>query len=73
MEAPAEPAAPAEEPVTTRVAALKGPTAMGLVKLMDDAPQSADGPMYDFTLAGAADEVTPLLIKGDLDMACVPA
>ena len=73
VEAPAEPAAPAEEPVTTRVAALKGPTAMGLVKLMDDAPQSADGPMYDFTLAGAADEVTPLLIKGDLDMACVPA
>lgn len=27
---------PAEEPVTLRVAALKGPTAMGMVKLMDD-------------------------------------
>ena len=76
-EAPAqeEPAqeAPAEESVTTRIAALKGPTAMGLVKLMSDDPQSADGPLYDFTLAGAADEVTPSLIKGDLDMACVPA
>ena len=65
--------APAEESVTTRIAALKGPTAMGLVKLMSDDPQSADGPLYDFTLAGAADEVTPSLIKGDLDMACVPA
>ena len=64
---------PVEAPVTTRIAALKGPTAMGLVKLMNDDPQSADGPMYDFTLAGAADEVTPLLIKGELDMACVPA
>ena len=28
---------------------------------------------YEFTLAGSADEVTPALIKGDLDMACVPA
>ena len=65
--------APAEESVTTRIAALKGPTAMGLVKLMSDDPQSADGPLYDFTLAGAADEVTPSLIKDDLDMACVPA
>ena len=64
---------PAEEAVTTRIAALKGPTAMGMVKLMSDDPQSADGPLYDFTLAGAADEVTPSLIKGDLDMACVPA
>ena len=67
------PAAPVEDPITTRIAALKGPTAMGLVKLMSDDPQSASGPMYDFTLAGAADEVTPSLIKGDLDMACVPA
>lgn len=64
---------PAEDPITTRIAALKGPTAMGMVKLMSDDPQSANGPMYDFTLAGAADEVTPALIKGDLDMACVPA
>ena len=62
-----------ETPVTTRVAALKGPTAMGLVKLMSDAPESAEGPLYDFTLAASADEVTPLLIKGELDMACVPA
>ena len=27
---------PAEDPVTVRVAALKGPTAMGMVKLMSD-------------------------------------
>lgn len=67
------PEAPAEAPVTTRVAALKGPTAMGLVKLMHDDPQSEEGPLYEFTLAGTADEVTPSLIKGELDMACVPA
>ena len=62
-----------EDPYTVRVAALKGPTAMGLVKLMSDDPQSADGPAYEFTLAASADEVTPLLMKGELDAACVPA
>ena len=63
----------AETPVTMRVAALKGPTAMGLVKVMHDDPHSALGPSYEFTLAGSADEVTPSLMKGDLDIACVPA
>lgn len=61
-------------PKPIRVAALKGPTAMGLVKLMDDADQEADtADPFDFTLAASADEVTPLLIKGNLDVACVPA
>ena len=70
-----------ETPVTTRVAALKGPTAMGMVKLMSDneaaseeggeADSAQNG--YEFTLAASADEVTPSLMKGDLDIACVPA
>ena len=72
-ETPDTPEQEVETPVTARIAALKGPTAMGLVKLMSDAPSSANGPLYDFTLAGSADEVTPALIKGELDMACVPA
>mgnify|MGYP000767161866 FL=1 len=67
-----------------RIAVLKGPTAMGLVELMslsDTANEMMEGKedvvstgnTYEFTLAGSADEVTPALIKGDLDMACVPA
>ena len=71
-----EPAAPEEtfDPASYAVAALKGPTAMGLVKLMRDAENGeTGGNTYEFTLAAAADEVTPALIKGDLDMACVPA
>lgn len=60
-------AKPAAEPQTKiRIAGLKGPTSMGLVKLMDNEK-------YEFTLAGSADEVTPLLLKGELDMAAVPA
>lgn len=57
-----------------KIAALKGPTAMGLSKLMDDAAKGEELMNdYTFQLAGSADEVTPLLIKGELDMACVPA
>jgi NitT/TauT family transport system substrate-binding protein len=63
------------ERMTLRIAALKGPTAMGLVKLMDDVDQGepVSSNDYEFTLAASADEVTPLLIQGQLDMACVPA
>ena len=64
-----------------KIAALKGPTAMGLVRLMRDNDETAAAPTssgkpekpYTFTLAGSADEVTPALIKGEIDMACVPA
>lgn len=52
------------------VAALNGPTGIGLVKLMADEEGSGK---YAFTLAGSADMVTPSLIKGETDIACVPA
>ena len=65
---------PEVTPASYSSAALKGPTAMGLVKLMSDAESGAElANDYTFTLAASADEVTPSLIKGDLDMACVPA
>ena len=61
-------------PANYSIAALKGPTAMGLVKLMRDSESGeTSGNDYTFTLAGSADEVTPALLKGELDMACVPA
>lgn len=66
---PTDPPSPPEA-VQTRFAALKGPTAMGLVHLMST---PGIGEHWTFTLAGSADEVTPALIKGDLDVACVPA
>lgn len=56
-----------------RIAGLKGPTSMGLVKLMNDNEEGKASNSYEFTMAAAADEITPKLIKGDLDMAAVPA
>ena len=51
-----------------RVMAMKGPTAMGLSKLMTDEAAS-----YDFSIASAIDEITPKLVKGEIDIAAVPA
>ncbi len=57
-----------------RVAALKGPTAMGMVELMNEAESGAvNGNAYDFTIASAVDEVSPKLVKGETDIAAVPA
>ncbi len=71
--ASSEAAEPAASPETAaeglRVAGLKGPTTMGLVNLMD----SEEGAGYTFTMYGAADEIVPLLVKGELDAAAIPA
>ncbi len=65
-------AAPAET-AAIRLGGLKGPTTMGMVKLLSDAETGATANEYTFQLAAAADELTPLLVKGQLDIAAVPA
>ena len=62
-------------PIKTQVniSALKGPTSLGLVKLMADAEEELTENDYNFTLAGAADEVSVGLINGSLDIAAIPA
>ncbi|MDO4315567.1 MAG: ABC transporter substrate-binding protein [Oscillospiraceae bacterium] len=72
-EAPVTPETDPDPEYTFRVAALKGPTAMGMVRMMALTETASAGYNHLYTLAAAADEVTPALIKGDLDMACVPA
>ena len=62
-----------DEKTAVRVASLKGPTSIGLVKLMDDAEKSGAANDYSFTIAGTADEIVPKLVKGELDLAAVPA
>lgn len=62
-----------EEETTIKIAGLKGPTSMGLVKLMEDNENGVSVNKYEFTVAGSADEITPDLIQGSLDIAAVPA
>lgn len=61
-----------EDQGTARVYALKGPTAMGMVKMMDDDGASAS-PRYEFSIAASADEIVPKLAQGEADIAAVPA
>lgn len=61
------------EKETIRIAGLKGPTSIGLVKVMKDNADGKAANKYEFTIAGSADEITPKLNKGELDMAAIPA
>jgi len=56
-----------ENAAPIRVYALKGPTGIGMVKVMSD----NDG-TYDFTLVGAPDEVVSAIVSGNADIAAVP-
>lgn len=62
-----------EEKTVVRIAGMKGPTSIGLVEIMENDANGVSSNDYEFTLAGAADEITPKLIKGELDIAAVPA
>ncbi len=57
---------------TLRVAALKGPTAMGMVKLMEEAAAGNTANGYEFTLAGSPDEIVGSIIQGEFAVAAVP-
>ncbi len=69
---PSSAPASSEEAVTLRVAGLKGPTSMGLVSLMDKAEAGTAEGNYTFSIATAADELTPKFIQGELDMIAIP-
>ncbi len=58
---------------TVRVGSLNGPTSMGLVYVMEMADNGDAANYYEFNMATAADEITGLLVKGDLDIALIPA
>ena len=59
-----------------KVAAMKGPTAIGLASLMQEQDALVDEgkkAAYEFTVAATADELVPRVAAGDFDIACVPA
>lgn len=60
------------ESVNIRLGGLKGPTSMGMAKLLDDAENGRTANTYTFTMAPSAGELTPQLIKGELDILAVP-
>lgn len=74
----------ANESVLARVASLSGPTTMGLVNMMKETtgvpsannpttPTAKDGTQYAYALYTSPDELLPLLLKGEVDIACIPS
>ena len=57
------------ENIPVRVGALKGPTAMGMVKMMSDLNEED----FSFSISAAIDEIIPQVVQGKLDVTALPA
>lgn len=69
---PAPTPTPAPEKAKLSVAALKGPTGMGLVQLMQADENGETAVDYTITLASAPDEISGKLVTGEVDIAAAP-
>lgn len=59
---------------SVNILALKGPTAMGMVSLMNQADKGeVTDENYNFQIVASPDEVTPAIAQGTADIAAVPA
>lgn len=62
----------AAEKTTVKVATLKGPTGLGMLKLMSDNDAKTAANQYVFTISGAPDEIVSKISSGEVDVAAVP-
>jgi len=60
------------EKVVMNIAALKGPTGMGLSYLMEQDSLAATALDYNFDIVGAPDQLIGKIVKGEVDVAAVP-
>ncbi len=58
--------------VQMRIAALKGPTGMGLVKLMSDHEAGKTANDYSFSITGTPDDIVAMVSSGQVDIAALP-
>ena len=66
------PTTPDYSDVKARTFALKGPTGMGIAKLMDDAANGNAALDYEFTIVSSPTEITPEILAGRFEIAAVP-
>lgn len=63
---------PENPDVTVRATVMKGPTGMGMSKLMKDDANGTSQNDYEFTIAASPDEARNALISGTTDIAALP-
>lgn len=61
-----------KDKLTISIATLKGPTGMGMIKLIEDNEKGTTANNYEFTLAGSPDEITGKIITGEIKIAALP-
>ncbi|MCX7786070.1 MAG: hypothetical protein N2442_00055 [Spirochaetes bacterium] len=61
------------QPEVVRIAALKGPTGLGMIKLIQEKPLLAPGVRTEFFAYPSPDVVIPRLLNGEIDLAALPA
>lgn len=61
-----------QERVAIRIAALKGPTGMGLAGLMEDQSLQKTQNDYSFLLTGTPDDIVAKITSGQVDIAALP-
>lgn len=57
---------------TIKLGGLKGPTSMGMVKLLDDAKKGSLSYSVSFDMEDAPDVMAPKLLNGEVDIAALP-
>lgn len=56
-----------------RIAVIKGPSSIGMIKLMDEADSGAvTTNNFSFEIFASADEIVPKIVRGEIDIAAVP-
>ncbi len=68
----ASPSSPAAQKTNVSVAALIGPTGIGLVQLMDSQDKGEAKNNYSFILTGTPDDIVAKITSGQADIAAVP-
>ena len=68
-----DPQSPNTPAVTVNVAGMTGPTGIGLVGLKSNSENGQTEGKYNVSFYTSAQEIVPLLVKGELDIAAIPA
>lgn len=66
-------ATPSVETGTVRVAALKGPTGIGMARLLDTQPSFGTGLTWSYTVLPTPQEMVARVASGEVDIAVLPA
>ena len=71
-EASEEPSSTPVEKITINIAAQKGPTGLGMVKLMQDSEDGITANTYNVTIASSPDAAVSMISSGEADVAALP-